>query len=149
MRKFTTEHTVYNFDELSDEAKQKALEKLYDINVEFDWWDMTYEDTLQFGIDICGFDLYRQECDIKLTKDMQEVCKLLMAEWGKEHNLYQLAKKWQFKHGEDNEAEFVRELEQEYLSHLQDDYDYLTSDEAIIETINANEYEFNEDGSLA
>lgn len=26
MRKFTTEHTVYNFDELSEDAKQKAIE---------------------------------------------------------------------------------------------------------------------------
>lgn len=31
--------TVYNFDELSEEAKEHAIEKLWDINVDFDWWD--------------------------------------------------------------------------------------------------------------
>ncbi|HXP48576.1 MAG TPA: hypothetical protein VN922_01415, partial [Bacteroidia bacterium] len=31
---------------------------------------------------------------------------------------------------------------------LRNDYDYLTSDEAIIETIKANEYQFTKDGKL-
>jgi hypothetical protein len=35
---------VYEFSELSDEAKEKAIEKLYDINVDYDWWDSNYED---------------------------------------------------------------------------------------------------------
>lgn len=29
---------VFKFDELSDDAKQTALEKLYDINVDDDFW---------------------------------------------------------------------------------------------------------------
>jgi hypothetical protein len=34
---------VYQYDELSDEAKEKAREKLRDVNVEYDkWWDFVY-----------------------------------------------------------------------------------------------------------
>ena len=37
--------TVYEYDELAEKAKQKALEKLFDINVEFDdWYNLVYEE---------------------------------------------------------------------------------------------------------
>lgn len=60
---------------------------------------------------------------------------------------------------EDNENEFdndADELESEYFNLLLEDYrimlnkeyEYLTSDEVIKETIEANEYEFTEDGKL-
>jgi hypothetical protein len=45
-------------------------------------------------------------------------------------------------------AEFQRALGEEYLSILRKEYEYLTSEEAIIETIQANEYEFTEDGKM-
>ena len=38
---------------------------------------------------------------------------------------------------------------QEIYSALQKEYEYLTGDEAIIETIEANEYDFTADGKLA
>jgi hypothetical protein len=34
----TTEHEVFNYDELPEDAKQKALEKYYDINVDDNYW---------------------------------------------------------------------------------------------------------------
>lgn len=40
----TIETTVYKFDELSDSAKQKALDYYRHRDVQFDWWDWTYED---------------------------------------------------------------------------------------------------------
>lgn len=33
------ETKVYKYDELTDEAKEKAIEKLWDINVDSEWWD--------------------------------------------------------------------------------------------------------------
>ena len=37
--------TVYEYDELAEKAKQKALKKLFDINVEFDdWYTLVYEE---------------------------------------------------------------------------------------------------------
>ena len=40
----TIEITAYQFAELSDKAKQKALETLSDINFHDDWFDAVYED---------------------------------------------------------------------------------------------------------
>lgn len=44
--------------------------------------------------------------------------------------------------------ERINEKIQEVLSDLRKNYDYLTSREAIIETIKANDYDFTEDGKL-
>lgn len=49
---------------------------------------------------------------------------------------------------EELKAEFHKDLEYEYLSLLKRDYEYLTSEKAIIETIEANSYEFDENGNL-
>lgn len=149
MRTFTTKHVVYNFDELSATAQDAAIEHLSDINVDHNWWEFVYEDAELIGLELQGFDLYRHDIEGELTEDLPEVCKAIMREHGNETATYSLAVKWQHKHGEDNEAEFLKELLQEYLSILSNDYDYLTSREAIVETINANEYEFYEDGRMA
>lgn len=43
MREVVKKFNVYKFQELSDTAKVKALEKLYEINIDHDWWDFLYE----------------------------------------------------------------------------------------------------------
>lgn len=52
----TIETPVYKFDQLSDEAKAKALEKNYDWNTDHEWWDSCYDDAVMMaavmGIDI-------------------------------------------------------------------------------------------------
>lgn len=52
----TREITVYQFDELSDKAKEKAREWYRDGQLDYDWWDSVYEqaDTAakHLGIDI-------------------------------------------------------------------------------------------------
>src|SRR3990167_1295908 len=51
MRKVKREYKVYSFDELSDGAKDKAIEQFSDINVDLDYW--MYDDTFYyFGNDI-------------------------------------------------------------------------------------------------
>ena len=49
--------TVYLFDELSDEAKQTAIDGTRSLNVQdFEWWDSSYESFAEaaglFGLDI-------------------------------------------------------------------------------------------------
>lgn len=149
MRTFTTKHTVYEFKELSEDAKQKALENLADVNVELDWWDFTEDDAKQIGLNITEFDTYRRTINGELTEGLQTVCKAILAEHGDSTATYQLAVKWQNKHGEDNEEQFKKALLEEYLSILEKEFEYLTSEESIIETIEDNEYEFYEDGRLA
>ena len=47
------------------------------------------------------------------------------------------------------EDEFLKSLLEDYSIILQKEYEYQTSEEAIIESIKANDYEFTEDGKLA
>lgn len=40
----TVRTKVYKFSELSEQAKEKAIESFYNINVDYEYWDSTYED---------------------------------------------------------------------------------------------------------
>lgn len=40
----TEEIKIYQFSELSEDAKEKAIEQFRDINVDSDWWDFIYSD---------------------------------------------------------------------------------------------------------
>jgi hypothetical protein len=47
---------LYEYDELSEEAQEKVIEKYSDINTNYDWWDTTYEDTKEIG-KLMGIDI--------------------------------------------------------------------------------------------
>lgn len=55
----TKSYNVYKFNELSEESQQKAIENLYDINVDYDWWESTHEDAKTIGLEITEFDIDR------------------------------------------------------------------------------------------
>ena len=57
----TIEIKAYLFNELSEEAKEKAVQNLSNINVQFDWWHFIYEDAKNIGLKITSFDLYRNK----------------------------------------------------------------------------------------
>jgi hypothetical protein len=52
----TVETTVYTFDELSDDAKERAREWFRDDHLDYDWWDSVYEDAATCG-KLIGIDL--------------------------------------------------------------------------------------------
>lgn len=175
--------TEYQFDELSDDAKQNALEKLWGLNVDHDWWDYLYEDAARIGLKIEEFDLgRRRSIDGKLTESLLGCCKLIRKNHGKACDTFKTAKQYLIEYiekfkkwlaGEDKDGyehwgncDWLREFEssdeandvtgefgiallQDYLIMLDKEYDYQTSEEAIIETIQANEYLFTENGVLA
>lgn len=177
------ETKVYTFNELSDEAKQHAIESLYDLNVDHEWWENVYEDAENVGLKIEGFDLgRRQECEGHFIQDALGVADAILREHGEQCETYKTAAKyvedywqlycqedadqlcmpgelrdWDFityaEYGapedlEDLNKEFLRSLLEDYRIMLQKEYEYLTSEEAIIETIEANEYEFTEKGEM-
>jgi hypothetical protein len=150
---------VYQFKELSETAKKKALEKLYDINVDYDWWDSVYDDAEQIGLKITSFDIYHKDITGELTLDIQESCKAIMENHGEKCETYKTAKTYleQFNkisdenredENEDLTAEYEHDLLEDYLVMLSNEYDYMTSEQAIVETIEANEYDFTEDGRI-
>ena len=168
---------VYPFAELSDEAKQAALEKLYDVNVDYEWWDCTFDDAANVGIKITEFNIDRGDyiytCKGDFTLDAEEVANKIIAEHGATCETYKTAseflkdasaKQIAFENDEDYdpdyegfcesveheeiEAAFKRSILEDYRIMLQHEYDYLASKEAIVETIEANDYEFTADGKL-
>lgn len=52
---------LYQFNELSEDAQQKAIDKFRDLNVDFDWWDSVYDD-FKMICDTVGIDV-----DLKKT----------------------------------------------------------------------------------
>jgi hypothetical protein len=179
----TITRTLYTFDELSDTAKQKAVEQLSDINVDHVWWEGVYEDANQVGITITSFDLDRSrhacadidntlfttreildqhgpDCETyKTAKTFNDavqplINKLEKAEdinnryYGNPHTgklpLRELTEQIR-----DLKDTFKRDITEDYSIILQKEYEYLIIKEAIIETIEADGYEFLEDGTPA
>lgn len=167
---------LYSFDELSEEAQQKAIENLYDINIDYDWWDFTYDDAKEIGLKIEGFDLdrYRHATGYFL-EDANTTANLILENHGNMCETYktaegfltdwaELVKKYsdgkdldrvteENEYDFDNEADeleqkFLKSLLEDYSIILQKEYEYLTSDECIIETIKANKYTFTINGKL-
>jgi hypothetical protein len=170
MKKHTI--TTYSFSELSETAKEKAIQNLSDINVDGEWWESTYDDAERIGIKIKGFDLDRGSyCKLDFINSFGEVAEAIKREHGENCSTFKIAVEYlndydklvteqeQFEEESDEfqeieeeieelDNDFKKSLEEEYRIMLSKEYEYLTSDEAIIETIEANEYEFLENGKL-
>lgn len=177
MRTIHTETTVYLFEELPEEAQEKAIEENCYINVEdFEWWEWTYEDAERIGLKITSFDLDRhRHAKGDFLWSALECAEAILKEHGEDTSTYQTAKEYLSdraalvaKHSdgitldrvaEDNEydfdnecneldQEFLRSLLEDYSILLQKEYEYLTSEEAIKESLISNEYEFTIDGKI-
>jgi hypothetical protein len=173
MRTETKTRVLYEFDELSEDAKDKAIEKLYDINVDHDWWNWVYEDARGAGIKITSFDVgYRQSIEGEFILSANEVAQNILNNHGDMCETYKIAdafmKEWQpifddymdseSAHYEsweseeklmDIESKFLRSLLEDYRVILREEYEYLQTREAIVGTIKANKYEFDEQGNWA
>lgn len=171
MRTIHTETIAYKFNELAEKQKQLAIEKLWDINVNFDWWEFTYEDAKNIGLKITGFDLDRGAyCEGDFIHTARECAELIKKEHGDTCETYKTAEAY-LKERADIEqhatpdewgefdlktedkldaltGEFLKDLLEDYRINLQHEYEYQTSREAIIETIEANDYEFTREGDL-
>jgi len=159
MKTFTRKYTVYNYSELCEDIKQKVLENLYDVNVDHDWWECTYEDAKTIGLEIQEFDLDRgSHCGGKLIFDLEDSISAVLKNHGASCETYKIALKFDAERkllsDEDDDAicdlthEYVEELAEEYLSILRKEYEYLTSKEAIVETIESNEWTFAANGKM-
>jgi hypothetical protein len=173
------ETKVYTFQELSDSAKETALQENYAVNVEYhEWWESTYYDAEHTALlKLTGFDIGRGcYCEGSFIESAEETAAKIMSEHGKNCDTLLTAREYkqsrdnlvkQYSDGintdrvaEDKEydfdndcdeldAEFLRSILEDYRIILSKEYDYLTSEEAITETFDANNYEFTEDGMLS
>jgi hypothetical protein len=168
----TITKNIYTFGELSEEAKEKAIENLTYVNVELDWWNSIYYDAKEIGLKITSFNLDRnRHATGELLLSANEVAQNILNNHGETCDTYATARgfmeDWQPIFDEymnedsenyessdlegqliDLEDDFRKLLLEDYSIMLQNEYEYLCSDEAIIETIEANEYEFDEYGNM-
>jgi len=162
---------VYQFNELSNEAKEKAISRLSDINVSYDWWMGTYEDAAMIGLKITSFDLDRNrhakgefvmaanEVAQNILTNHGEMCETyktaasFMEDWQPVFNNYMDENHEDYESNEsegklqDIEDEFLNSLLEDYSIMLQNECEYLQTDKAIQEAIEANEYEFTKEGN--
>ena len=176
MRTKVTKTVVYPFDELSEDAKEKAVQGFWDINLFNEWWESIFEDAAEVYIELTEFELDRGSyCHGEFIKDAEDTAKLIIEDHGKSCETYKTAiefiedsaklyMKYPVKLDDDgdDENETIREDKQEELNVefkyslledyriiLQNEYEHLGSEDVIIETIKINEYEFTVDGVLA
>lgn len=196
MKTVTITKNLYNYDELPDDVKEKVIENLYDINVDYEWWDydghtgFTLKELQRMKLvnasnrpcDLLKFkkmyfsldrDYYIQFVDAEFTDDelarrflrvpkklWNQVTWNIIDQPGRYGNT-RLEYEKAFVYGERWEEFTPKQIEvleraceifsdkiSEALSNLSKSYDYLTSREAIEETIEANEYTFNLDGKI-
>ena len=161
----TIEINVYKFKELDKQTKEKVIDNYRYINVEDTfWYDFIKEDFIRLGLEIRSFDLDRGSFAEIHIEDFEETSKNIIEEFGDNLPIQKTAKNYidefnkiqaNFKEDEDIEREleildekYQREYSADILSYLRKDYDYQVSDEAIIETIEANDYNFTWNGEI-
>lgn len=164
---------VYKFNELKDDAKKKAIQWFESAggNVDNEWYDAVYEDAEQAGIKITGFDLGRSNyCNGTFIEDALYTAHEILKNHGVECETYKTAEAFikerdeivdtapKDENGEwedvgtldekldECEEEFRESILEDYRIILSNEYDYLISEEQIIESIVANGYEFTADG---
>jgi len=171
MRKEMIEHTYYQFDELSDKAKDVARDWFRNGYGMESWWECMYEDAANVGLKILSFDDYK--CEAKFMASAEETAHKIEKEHGESCETFKDAKEyltardnvidvWE----KDENGEFVNQdrldisldaldsnfllaLQEDYRIMLNKEYEYLMSNESVDENIKCNEYEFSENGRRA
>ena len=135
---------AYEFSELNEKAKEKVLQQYCSLNVDNEyWWDFVCEEFNDLGLKINSFDIDRREINIDFIDDISEFCVNVINNSGHEDIInvceYYLKNK--------GDKQYYKKLiAEEVLTNLTNEYDYLISEEAVIETIETNEWYFNIDG---
>lgn len=154
----TKQIKTFNFEELTESAKDRALNQFRYVNVEcFDWYHSVYDDAQNIGIQITGFDLDRGSyCTGKFLSNHWsiDVANKIMEEHGEDCETYKIAEKFlqdYYNLSEDDEVselddEFLNNILEEYLTMLKNEFEYHTSDDAISEWIIGNDIVFDESG---
>jgi hypothetical protein len=162
--------TLFAINELTDEVKSKVLDKFREINVDDIWWDGIYDDAKDIGLKITSFDLDRnRHAEGKFLLAANEVAQNIlnnhgvscetyktassfMEDWQPIFNNYmdESSEKYESKEAEEQliemEEDFLNSLLEDYSIMLQNQCEYLTTDEAVEETLTINEYQFLENG---
>lgn len=151
----TIETRVYYYEELDGSAKNNALSYFSDINLDDDWWQPTYETWRENGVVIKSFDLYKDEVELDFTDEFVDVATSIASFFGEVNDNYKFAQ--DYLNAIDNLTEdeiedandlFYSDL-QDCIAHwLNNEFDYLLSEEAVEDAIIDREIMFTKDGRV-
>ena len=152
----TIETKVYEYYELSDDAKEKARQWYKSTDFGDEWWEPDYEDAKTVGLKLEYFGLDRNrhatgefiisaiDCALKIENehgDKTETYKTARTFINETRKMDSDSAEY-----EDACDEFRRSILEDYSIILQKDYEYTMSDEYVMEAIEANGYTFTIDG---
>jgi len=155
------ETKAYQFEELDEQTKEKAIDNCRHINVDDDYWyEFIKEDLSNVGIELRSFDINRGNYAHLFIDDMYISCEKIIKLHGLNCETYKIAERYikEYKeihqHIHDDDAiecldeEYQKEFSWEVLSMLRKEFEYMISDEHIIEFFDINQCEFTENGKL-
>lgn len=152
----TIETIVYDYDELSENAKEEAREWCAEHIADYDWWEFIYQDAKDVEIEITGFDLYRHDITGKLLNSAVAVAEKITKEHGEDTETAKTARAFLKKYvlipntdeeaQEEAEDEFLHAILEDYRIMLQREYEGMFEREYLEDAIRANEYTFKENG---
>jgi hypothetical protein len=160
----TIEIKLYKYEELDKQTREKVIENYRFINVEDTfWYDWIKDDFNRLGLEIQEFDLNRNYVKIYI-ENFEDTSNYIIEEFGDSVAIKQTAKNYlkeleeivsNFKEDEDIDREFENldekyqhEFKADILSYLRSNYKWEISDEAVINTIEANDYDFTTNGKI-
>ena len=162
----TEEKTKFKFGELCEDSKQRAINNELENCWQDDWHQYLYDDAKSVGLKITGFDLDRnRHAEGEFTESEFDVANAILKNHGDECETFKTAVRFaahvalmsktdKFDDaGEKTESfaelceQFLKDTLNNYARLLQDEADYRGSDEAITETILANDFDFDADGN--
>jgi hypothetical protein len=158
----TIEVTLYKFDELSDKAKEFAVQDNIHILTDFGsyWYETLIWQLKDVGISAGGFDLERREIEADFYEDLNDVCANVVKDFkGSEiaemcaNYLTSVEAQLAFDETDDDMLEdmemvFIYDLKCELLNMFQREYDYLTDADVIADYLLGNEFDFDIDGKI-
>jgi len=161
----TIEIKVYKFEELDKQTQEKVIDNYRYINVEDTfWYDCIKDDFNRLGLEIQAFDLDRGNYAKIYIDNFEDTSNYIIEEFGDSVLIKRTAKNYlnelkeivsNFKEDEDIDRElevldgnYQHEFEADILSYLRAEYEYQITDEAIYQTIEANDYNFTWNGKI-
>lgn len=152
---------VYQYSELSDKAKEKARDWYINASAGDSFtWENTKDDAKEVGLILKGTD-NRGNMDGDFAVSAEDTIKRVLANHGNDCETYKTAKQYKIELAfadeeyertgsesakEEKQAEFLRSILEDYRIIQEKDEEYCQSEEYITETMELNEYEFDENG---
>lgn len=79
----TIKINLYSLNELSEQARKKAIKDNWDLNVSHNWWQTIYDDCASYKIEVTSFDLdHRNEITGKFIDEALDTALLVLENHG-------------------------------------------------------------------